>query len=111
MSISKKLWIGLVALVVLSPLGLILPARFNSGSAWGEWSSQEIRKLVGYLPSGMSRLADMWKAPLPDYALRGQENAPLHSLSASYIVSAVLGVAVVVGITLLVGKAIARRGD
>lgn len=109
MKTSTKLWIGLAALIILSPLGLVLPTRLNAGAAWGEWSLEEIRKLVGYVPSKMSKLAELWKAPLPDYAFKGQESAPLHSLSISYVVSAILGVAVVAGITLLIGKALARR--
>ena len=109
MNTSKKLWIGLAVLVLLSPLGLILPARFDSGSAWGEWSAEELNKLAGYLPAGMSRLADLWNAPRPVAALQGQENAALHSVSASYLLAGVLGVGAVVVITLLVGKVIARR--
>ena len=109
MKTSTKLWIGIVAMIALSPLGLMVPAKFKAGSAWGEWSAEEVRKLVGYVPSGMSRLGELWKAPLPDYAFKGQESPPLHSLSISYIASAILGVAIVVGITILVGKALARR--
>jgi hypothetical protein len=96
-------------LVVLSPLGLILPAELGAGSAWGEWSSEEIRKLVGHMPAGMSRLAGLWRAPMPDYALKGQERAPLHTLSLSYVASAIVGVAIVAGIAVLIGKVLARR--
>jgi len=111
MMAARKLWIALLALLLLSPLGLILPARLGAGSAWGEWSESEIRKLAGYLPSGMSRLAGLWKAPMPDYAFKGQDNAPLGALSISYIVSAVLGAAIVVGIAILLGRALARRDN
>jgi len=109
MKAMTKLWVGLAALVVLSPLGLMLPAKLGAGSAWGEWSGEEIRKLVGYVPSGMGRLADLWTAPLPDYALRGQESAPLGALSMSYILSGIVGVMMVVLITVVLGKAMARR--
>jgi hypothetical protein len=109
MKATIKLWIGLAALVVLSPLGLILPAKFSAGSAWGEWSGEEMQQLVGYVPAGMSRLASLWKAPMPDYALKGQQAAPLGALSMSYILSGVVGVAVVVLLTILLGKALARR--
>lgn len=105
----RKLWTGLAALIILSPLGLIIPARFGAGSAWGEWSAQELDKMVGYAPHGMSGIADLWHAPMPDYALKGQESAPLHALSLSYILSAAVGVAVVVALTLLLGRILARR--
>jgi hypothetical protein len=109
MRATTKLWIGLAALVAFSPLGLILPARFGGGSAWGEWSGEEIRKLVGYLPSGMARVADLWKPPMPDYALKGRGSAPLGALSMSYILSAVIGVVVVILVSIILGKALARR--
>ena len=105
----KRLWIGLLILVVLSPLGLYLPAKFGAGSAWGEWSADEIEKLVGYRPQGMDRLGGAWQAPLPDYAPKGQENAPLRTLGPSYILSALVGGALVVGLTLLIGRLLARR--
>lgn len=105
----KKLWIGLGVLIGLSPLGLIIPARFGAGSAWGEWSAEELDALVGYLPKGMSGLADLWHAPMPDYAMRGQDSAPLHALGVSYILSAVIGAAIVVGLTMLLGRILARR--
>ena len=47
MKASKKLWFGLGVMIVLSPLGLILPALFHSGAAWGEWSKEEVRQQVG----------------------------------------------------------------
>ena len=111
MSAGAKLWIGLAVLIALSPLGLIIPAKFGAGSAWGEWSAEELDKLVGYVPAGMSRISELWKAPLPDYAFKGQESAPMHALSVSYILSAVLGVAAVVGLTILIGRILARREE
>jgi hypothetical protein len=109
MKTATKRWLGLLALIILSPLGLILPAKLGGGSAWGEWSAEEIRKLVGYVPSGMSGLHEAWKAPMPDYAFRGQESAPMHILSISYIIAGVIGVAVVAALAILVGKVLARR--
>ena len=109
MKTTTKLWIGLITLILLSPLGLILPAKLGAGSAWGEWSAEEIQKLVGYIPSGMPKLADLWKAPMPDYAFKGQETAPLHTLSISYIIAGILGTAVVAVLSILIGKVLARR--
>jgi cobalt/nickel transport protein len=110
MKTITKLWLGLLSLIVLSPLGLILPARFGAGSAWGEWNSEEITKLVGYMPSGMSRLGDIWKAPVPDYRFRGQENASIHTLSIAYVCAGLVGLAVVSALSILVGKALTSRG-
>lgn len=105
----KKLWIGLVILILLSPLGIILPAYFNAGSAWGEWSPSELGRRIGYVPDGMHKQSEQWKAPLPDYAFKDQEAAPVRSLSLSYILSAALGVGVILVITILLGKVIAKR--
>ena len=111
MKIATKLWIGLGVLVFCTPLGIILPARFRAGSAWGEWSGAELTHMLGYLPAGFARAADLWKPPLAHYALPGQANASLETMSASYVLSGILGVAAVVGVTLLYGRLIARRGD
>ncbi|MHB0999791.1 MAG: PDGLE domain-containing protein [Armatimonadota bacterium] len=109
MKTTTKLWIGIAVLIVLSPLGIILPAKFGAGSAWGEWSKEEVSKMVGYMPSGMSKLADKWKAPMPDYAFKGQEDAPIRSQSASYIISGIIGVGLVVLLSLIFGRIIAKR--
>lgn len=37
MKTITKLWLLIIVLVILTPLGLILPAYFKSGPAWGEW--------------------------------------------------------------------------
>jgi hypothetical protein len=89
----RRLWIGLLILALVSPVGLYLPEVMRAGAAWGEWGVDEIRQMVGYTPAGMERHAEVWRAPIPDYALPGQEGAPLSRLSASYILSALVGTA------------------
>lgn len=111
MKASKRLWIWLIALVLISPVGLILPGMFGAGAAWGEWSTAEIQGLVGYIPGGMSRLADIWNAPMPDYAAPGREDAPLPVLSLWYIISGALGAGAVLGITLFLGRLITGHED
>ena len=69
---QKKLWIGLLILSLLTPLGIILPEKFKAGGAWGEWGPEELEKLIGYVPKGLKRLADLWKAPVPDYNFGGE---------------------------------------
>ena len=109
MKITTKLWIGLGVLIVLSPLGLLIPEHFKAGAAWGEWGIDEIKKLVGYVPKGLEKLAPLWNAPLPDYAFKGSEGKGLSHLSLAYIISAVVGIAVTVGASLLVGKLLAKK--
>ncbi len=48
------------------------------------------------------------KAPMPDYAFKGQEEAGLKALSTSYILSGLLGAALVMILILLLGRIIAR---
>jgi len=74
----------------LTPLGILLPEKFHAGDAWGEWGTDTLAKLIGYVPQGLMRLADVWKAPIPDYNLGG-ENASLSLQAISYIISGFLG--------------------
>jgi cobalt/nickel transport protein len=109
MTTTRKLWIGLLVLALLTPLGVLLPQWFGAGSAWGEWGADEMKDLVGYVPQQLERLGSLWHAPLPDYAGPGAEQASPLALSLWYILSAVVGLAAVVGLTFLVGKWLARR--
>jgi hypothetical protein len=111
MKITTKLWIGLMVLILLSPLGLILPEHFKAGSAWGEWGADEIQKLVGYVPQGFKKLADLWNAPMPDYAFKGWEEKGLSYLSFAYIVAAIVGIAVIVAVAYFIGKLLSSKGD
>ena len=88
----RPLWFALLAMALLSPLGLYLPEWLRAGAAWGEWGLDEVAQMVGYSPEGMEKLSDLWKAPIPDYALPGQEGAPLPHRSLSYLLSAFVGV-------------------
>jgi len=109
--IATRLWIALGVLILLSPLGLILPEHFKAGSAWGEWGTDEIGKIVGYVPEGLKRLSELWNAPLPDYAFKGWEGKGLAHLSFAYIISAIAGSVLIVLIICLLGKLLAKRTD
>ena len=111
MKITTKLWIGMAILIVISPLGLILPERFKAGAAWGEWGADEVRVLVGYIPNGLAKLSTLWNAPIPDYAFNGWEEKGLSHLSFAYIVSAVIGVILVSAAAWFIGKTLAKKGD
>jgi cobalt/nickel transport protein len=107
-STVKKLWWGLAVLAILSPVGLILPEKFKAGSAWGEWGPDEIEKMLGYVPQGMKRVAELWHAPMPDYAFRGWDKLGLGMQSLAYIASAALGIAVIVVVSMLLGKIVTK---
>ncbi|MFA4854883.1 MAG: PDGLE domain-containing protein [Candidatus Omnitrophota bacterium] len=111
MKLTAKLWIGIAVLIVLSPLGLLLPEHFKAGSAWGEWGAGQMQQLVGYIPKGLAKLSSLWQAPIPDYAFKGWEEKGLPALSFAYIISAAIGILIVVLLVLIIGKVLSRKGD
>ncbi|MBF0570675.1 MAG: PDGLE domain-containing protein [Candidatus Omnitrophica bacterium] len=111
MTLIKKLCFGLAALVFLSPLGLIFPACFKACPAWGEWGTGELQKMAGYLPQGLAQMSELWKAPMPDYAFKGWEAKGLAHLSLAYIIAAITGIALIIGIILLLGKIFVKDND
>lgn len=111
MKTTAKFWIGLAVLIVLSPLGLIIPQHFKAGSSWGEWGTDEIQQLLGYLPKGLGKLSSFWKAPLPGYAFKGWEEKGLSYLSFAYIISALAGGGLVLLIAWLIGKTLTKKDD
>lgn len=109
MTFRAKLWTGVAVLALLSPLGIALPALFGAGGAWGEWSGEEIGRLIGFVPEGMKRLAERWTAPLPDYALPQQGPGSAAELTG-YAAAGIIGVAVTAGCGYALARALARRG-
>ena len=97
----RWLWGVLGVLILLTPIGVLAP-----GTAWGEWSSEQITARIGYVPTGFEKLGSLWKAAMPDYATPGVSNAML-----GYLIAAVVGTALVVGITWGVGALLARRRE
>jgi len=93
MKTTKKLWLGVLILAILSPLGLILPYYFKAGSAWGEWV----------------KLSGIWKAPLSNYTFKGWEEKGLRVLSFSYIISALIGILAVICLVLVIGKILNKK--
>ena len=89
MNTANKFFIGLAILAVLTPIGLLA-----QGTAYGEWGSLELKKTLGYAPSGIEQGETMWSAPFPDYTLPGLGDDFMHS-SGGYIFSAVAGSALI----------------
>jgi cobalt/nickel transport system permease protein/cobalt/nickel transport protein len=98
----KNLAIGLVALIILAPLGLLAV-----GETFGEWGNEELQEKLGFVPSGLEQLSSLWSAPMPDYALPGTGES-MTAASAAYILSAVLGVVICGGLLYFVGKKVAK---
>jgi len=107
--ITRKLWIALLVLALLTPLGLLVPQWFRAETAWGEWSPQEVRERTGHVPPGMAREAEKWPAPLPDYSAPGGEPAGTAARSVWYVIAALAGMGAVVGLMLLVGRWLTRH--
>ncbi len=104
----KKLWIAIGILALLSPLGLIIPALFGAGGAWGEWGLEEIRKITGFVPAGMEKLGHLWNSPMKDYAVPGQ-NPGAAGRGLGYLASAVIGVLLTAAVAFLVVRILERR--
>ncbi len=104
----RRLWMGIGILVLLSPLGIIIPAYFGAGGAWGEWSLDQIEKIIGFVPEGMKRTARVWKAPMTNYAVPGQGQGTAHS-GIGYLLAAVIGIAATAGLVYLLAKLLARK--
>ena len=82
----RGLWVGLVVLMVASPLGLLAP-----GTAWGEWGTVQLSKMgLKAIPSGLQNLSTLWGAPLSGYNLKMLGNTNL-----GYVFSAATGIAIV----------------
>lgn len=106
-------------LILLSPLGLFLPAHFNAGSAWGEWDSRELSAFMAAdsgsknaaIPEGLLRAEQSgWRALLPDYDLPRSNPASPAARNFSYILSAAVGV-MLLGIVIMLGKNLLARKD
>jgi cobalt/nickel transport system permease protein len=103
------LWIGLLALVALTPLGLLA-----KGDAWGEWDAKAIAGHTeqqfgagkGYTPKALESTEAHGYQGIPalrDYASGGGKNR------IGYIGAGLLGVALITGIILGGGRFLLRR--
>ncbi len=105
----RKLWIGIGILILLAPLGLIIPELFKAGGAWGEWGADEIKDIAGYVPEGLKRIAELWSAPIPDYAFTGWDKGVKSYIA--YIISGLVGVVIVVAVSYALGKLLKKRNN
>jgi len=108
--LQKKILSFLLLLCLITPVGILLPAFFNTGDAWGEWSAQTVKELVGYVPEGLAKYSDTWKGPLPDYSFK-KEDPSVVRRSGYYLVSGIIGATITYIVMLLISRIIIRNGE
>ncbi len=86
----KKTLIVIIILCIISPIGILL--TWNYGDAWGEWGQVKIGNKT-WMPQHYSG-----GAPLQDYDVPGWDSQIMASLG--YIISAFVGVFMVITVTL-----------
>jgi cobalt/nickel transport system permease protein len=111
---ARKLWLAVAALLILTPLGILAV-----GSAWGEWgardfSDAQVRHQIAAAssnqappaaaPRGLEGLSTIWSAPLSRYAPSFVRGA-----SFGYLVSAMVGVGLIIVAILLLNRLLALR--
>jgi len=106
---QKKLWVGLLVMALLTPIGILIPEKFRAEGAWGEWGIDKLEKLLGYVPEGLRKLADFWKAPIPDYNFGG-EGASITLQVISYLASGLLGIGVCAFVVFVISRFMAKHG-
>lgn len=89
--------------LLLTPIGLLA-----GGGAWGEWDADTLKRLAGYVPSGVAQAREVVHPMLPDYGL---PNAQGHLWEiAGYILSALIGAGLVAVVTRsLVSRGVSER--
>ena len=107
---GRTLWGALAVVLLMTPLGILA-----SGAAWGEWATKDFSNSATRVrmaaasgraappmavPSGLARWANLWTAPLPDYAPHFVKSAAF-----GYLLSAMFGVGLILAVTWLVQRA------
>ncbi|WP_099210082.1 PDGLE domain-containing protein [Thermococcus henrietii] len=105
--VTKTLLAIVGVMIILSPIGILLV--WNYDDAWGEWDVQTVEHMVGHKLPGMEKLSTIWNhAILPDYNIPGWEDK-LHA-SIGYIISAIVGTALVVALYYALVKFVVGKG-
>jgi cobalt/nickel transport system permease protein len=110
----RPLWVGLVALLILTPLGILA-----TGSAWGEWMARDfsdpaVRHEIAAssfhqpaplsAPQGLAHLSQIWTAPFARYAPPYVRRAAF-----GYLLSAMFGAGLILLACLTVGWLLGRK--
>lgn len=101
----KPVILPFAALAFLTPLGLLA-----TGTAWGEWSMEEIREQLGYIPQGITVAANWWNSLLPDYTVPALGEGGFGA-AAGYVLSAAIGVVLIAALIFLTSKMVVKEQD
>ena len=96
-------------MALLTPLGILLREKFKAEEAWGEWGTGKLEELLGYVPEGLKKLTDLWKAPVPDYNFGG-EGTSMTVQAISYIASGLLGIGACALVVFTISRFMTRHG-
>ena len=107
--LQKKILMILLIMCLLTPAGILLPVFFKAGDAWGEWSAQTVKDMVGFVPRGLAKYSDRWKSPLEDYTVTDSNKSVGHR-SGYYIVSGIIGATVTYIVMIVISKSIGKNG-
>ena len=99
----KKYWHVLITLIIFAPIGLL-----TQGNAYGEWSGGELKSKIGFIPEGMAKFSDKWKALLPDYSVPGLKSTFFNS-SLGYIFCAIVGLVIILTITVIISLLMKKK--
>lgn len=94
-------------MALMVPLGIVVPEKFGAAGAWGEWSSEALSQMLGYLPEGLSRHTGIWSAPIGDYDIAAGGTSRFVK-SLSYMASGLIGAAIAGLIIYIISKVIFR---
>jgi cobalt/nickel transport protein len=95
-------------MALLSPLGVILPEKWKAGNAWGEWDAATLQKLLGYVPDGLRQMADFWNAPIANYNFGIEQATPFMKV-IFYILSGIIGIAIVAVVMFIISKLVLKN--
>ena len=102
-STSRPAYLLTLALIILTPLGLLA-----EGTAWGEWGADEIAEvesngqILGYTPSGMETGFE-FESMFPDYSVSGMPEV------FGYVLSAIIGTALLIVIFKVLASMIGNK--
>ena len=101
----KPYWIGLLVLAILTPLGSLA-----EGTSWGEWGTDELATVLGYIPEGISQASAWWTGIFPDYSMNFLGEGVMAN-KVGYFLSAVFGSVLIYIAVSFCGKLLLRANS